>query len=249
LRNVRLLVHDRAAKTFRLGSKPMSIKHPLRLAVAGLVAALLVACSGGGGGDARNRWDLKMGPPPDMSMGPPPYPMGPYGNKVGDTIADLMFSGYRLTVAQTDSSKLTWDNTISLSDYHANSANTCMVLSIGATWCGACQQEQPAMTGDIQSTPGLAALGILFEGPTNGTASTMQDVSNWTQQYHQDYFVVQGTEAIAQQLFQGYGSGMPPTIGLPFNLVINPKTMKVMEEIEGFDPQIASRAMADCAAN
>ncbi len=223
----------------------MSTTHSLRVAVAGLVAALLVACSGGGGGDARNHWDLKMGPPPDMTMGPPPYPMGTQGNKVGDIIPDLKLPGYRLTTAQTDSSKLTWDETIALSDYYNNSANSCMILSMGATWCGECQQEQPALIGDVQSTQGLAVLDILFEGPTQGTGSTMQDVTNWTQQYHQDYFVVQGTEQTFQQLAVGYGN--MGVIGLPFNLIISTKTMKVLEEVEGFDPSIGTRAMTDCA--
>jgi hypothetical protein len=183
--------------------------------------------------------DMRQQPAVDMAM--VTYPAGPYGNQTGDTLADFTAAGYRLSRTQTDSSMLTWDTNIKLSDFHANSACKCMVVTIGATWCGACQQEQPTLVSDISSDPNFCVLGILQDGPNQGTPATQTDVDNWTQQFFQNFPVVKGTTT-TDNLMQGYGS----TIGLPFSLIVNPTTMKVLDSVQGYDSQIHSYATSLC---
>src|SRR5437879_6476316 len=95
------------------------------------------------GGDPNNNM-MMMGPPPDMTP-PPTYPKGPYGNQTGQTLPNLTASGYRLDPKHTDSSKLTWATDIKLQDFNFNPVCKCLLISIGATWCPACQEEQPAL--------------------------------------------------------------------------------------------------------
>src|SRR6185369_12280769 len=88
-------------------------------------------------------FDLAGGVPADLASASGTYPPGPYGMRIGETLADFSAMGYRLTPAQTDSTKLTFEN-IKLSDYLTKSCS-CLAITIGARWCGACQQEQPAL--------------------------------------------------------------------------------------------------------
>ena len=62
----------------------------------------------------------------------------------------------------------------------------------------------------------------------------------WTQEYQQNFYVVQGNTKTWNPLVKGYGS----TIGLPFNLILKPQTMQVVDVVQGFNPQIHDVAMA-----
>jgi hypothetical protein len=223
---------------------------------AAVAAASLGACSAGGGGDARDHFrdggtvsgqDMAGGPG-DLAMAPA-YPAGPYGNQVGQTLADFSMAGYRLTPQQTDSTQLPWDTSISIADFYAKAqsgACSCMLISVGATWCGACQDEQPSVISDVQSDPTFCVLGILQDGQNPGVNATQQDVTDWTQTFHQNFTVAQGSSR-TEALFNGWDSG--GSIGLPFNLILQPKTMKVLDGIQGFGPDIYSVAKGECGAN
>ena len=222
----------------------------------GLLVITLAACSGGGGrrfftvvddggaGDPGNDGG-GQGAPDLASAGPDlaqlAYPSGPYGNQIGDVLADKTLSGYRLSLGQTDASQLQWDTNIRFGDFHDNAACKCLLITWGATWCGACQQEQPSLVASVQGDPGFCVLNILQEGPFNGTLATKQDVLKWNQRFRQNFYVVQGTAA-TEQLWNGYGM----TIGLPFNFVVNPTTMTVLDTVQGFRPDIYSHSMALC---
>ncbi len=205
-------------------------------------ALALVGCSGGGG-DLRNHFK-DMATPPDMAM-KPMYPSGPYGNHPSDVLADWTVSGYRLTTANTDSTKVPWETDIKLSDYYMDPTCKCLLLTVGARWCGACQQEQPSVIADVQQDPHFCVMGILIDGLQPGVAATKDDVDAWTQMYKQDFTVVQGTFASTQGLFKGWD--MQGTIGLPFSLIVKPGDMTVATDaVQGFDPNIYSNAMAAC---
>jgi hypothetical protein len=220
---------------------------------AALAAASLGACSSGGGGDLRNHFadggtlghDMAGGAG-DMAMAPS-YPAGPYGNQVGQTLADFSMEGYRLTPQQTDSSQLSWDTSIRIADFYARGQTgdcACMLITVGATWCSACQDEQPSAISDVQSDPTFCVLGILQEGQNPGVNASQSDVSAWTQSFHQNFTVVQGS-ASTEALFNGWDQG--GGIGLPFNLILQPKTMHVLDGIQGFSPDIYSIAKSDCS--
>src|SRR5438132_1604377 len=85
-------------------------------------------------------------------------------------------------------------------------------LAIGATWCPACQDEQPKLIADVSEDPSFCVLGILQEGPVQDKTATRGDVDDWTQHFAENFWVVQGNAA-TNKLLDGYGS----VIGLPFN--------------------------------
>lgn len=180
--------------------------------------------------------------PPDMAM--VKYPEGPYGNQEGETLADINFAGYRMSPGNQDPEKLMWDETIKLGEFHANPACKCLLVTWGATWCGACQQEQPALVADIQKDPSFCVINILQEGPKNGTLATQSDVKEWASHFQQNFPVVIGTKQ-TQSLWNGWA--MNGVIGLPFNFIVQPRTMKVLGNVQGFSPTIHDEAMALCA--
>jgi len=207
--------------------------------------AAMAACSSGGsdGGGApvggNPSVDLGMAVP-DLAM-PKPYPASPYGVAENQTLADFTASGYRLSPGHTDATQLPWAEDIKLSEFYYNAACKCMLITIGATWCTACQQEQPAVIADVEGDPNFCVLGVLQEGLTGATA-TQSDVEEWTAEYSQNFPVIQGNTK-TNRLLSGTGSG---TIGLPYSLIVDPATMKVLQIVEGFDPQIHEHAQALC---
>ena len=177
--------------------------------------------------------DAATGPNADLSMpSSSAYPVGPYGNQVGDTMADFTAAGYSATHV--------WSTAMKLSDIRANPACKCLVLTIGATWCGACQDEQPDLVSDTTSDPNFCVLGILQEGPS-GAVATKTDVDNWENAFHQNFPVMQGN-ATTEKLMHGYGS----EIGLPFSLIIKPGTMTVLENVQGYASNMHSHARSLC---
>jgi hypothetical protein len=223
--------------------------------LAGSLAASLILVAGCGGGDhflfstedagagGSDMAGREMHPSgADMAMHP--YPAGPYGNQIGDTMRDVTLQGYRLTRAQTDSTQLTWSN-ITLSDYHNNPRCKCMLITVGALWCSACQQEQPQLIQDAASDNNFCVLGIVQEGQNPGQAATHPDVDVWTQNFRQNFFVALGN-ITTNHYFDGYTMGNPPSIGLPFNLVITPPDMKIVDSWQGYDPNGHSHALSSC---
>jgi hypothetical protein len=178
----------------------------------------------------------------DGGSGLSAYPAGPYGNQIGDTLPNVALAGYRLTPAQTDSTRVPWTTNIQFGDYH-QPACQCLVVTIGAIWCTACQQEQPQLVSDVAGDSSFCVLGVLQEGQFQGTPATRADVDTWTQGFSQNFSVAQGSTA-TDDLLNGFGS----TIGLPFSFVVKPSSMKVLDVVQGFDPQIHANAMAECQA-
>jgi hypothetical protein len=208
------------------------------LVALALAAALsLAACSAGGGGDFRSHFGDGGLPPGDLAM---------HGNQVGQTLGDFTMGGYRLTPAQTDSSQLSWDPSIRIADFYARAQSgecTCLLITVGATWCSACQDEQPQLISDVQGDPTFCVLGILQDGPNTGVTATEADVSDWTQYFRQNFTVARGSNQ-SEALFNGWDSG--GTIGLPFSLIVKPQTMQVLDSMQGFSADIHSIARADC---
>jgi hypothetical protein len=136
---------------------------------------------------------------------------------------------------------LPWDSTIAFGDYNANPACKCLVITIGALWCSACQDEQPSLATDVSGDPSFCVLGILMDGQNQGVAATKADVDTWTQYFKQNFTVAQGTPA-SENLLNGFGS----TIGLPFSFIVKPQTMTVLSTVQGFDPQMHANATALC---
>ena len=180
-------------------------------------------------------------PSPDLAMRPE-YPPGPYGNQTGDVIHRLTLPGYRLSPTEMDRDKLGWDEAIDINDFHANPACKCLLVTFTASWCGACQQEQPVLIREVGNDPSFCVLNIHQEGFNNQKDATREDVDGWIEKFGHNYYVVQGSSK-TKQLWQGYGA----TISLPFNMVVKPDTMQVMGTVQGFAADIKKRAEGFCA--
>ncbi|HEY8039371.1 MAG TPA: hypothetical protein VIF15_06235 [Polyangiaceae bacterium] len=230
----------------------------MRFALAALALCTVLACSsspstsfpgagpgsnGSGGGDDGGPG---TGPGSDAgSLDPGAYPPGPYGSAPGFTLNHFTAQGYRLGPGQTDSTRLPWV-TIDTDEYHQSPVCKCLVVTVGATWCGDCQAEQPMLTQEHAQDPSFCVLGILQAdiGPSgNQQNATKADVDAWTQQFKQNFYVVQGTAVTMQDLVVGHGQG---SVALPFSLVVRPDTMKVVGEVAGVNLQVHDYAMGLC---
>ena len=178
-------------------------------------------------------------------LAPNGYPVGPYGSAVGFTLNDFSAEGYRLSPQQTDSSQLPWSS-IDVREYNSNPACKCLLVTVGATWCGDCMAEQPMLVMAHAQDPSFCVMGILqadIGGNGMQENATRADVDAWTQMYKQNFFVVQGTDETMQKLVVGHGAG---SVALPFSLIVKPDTMKVVGEIDGVNPDAHGYAMSLC---
>ena len=195
---------------------------------------------GGGGGEAA-----------DLRPAAPVYPPGPYGNKIDDTLADITFKGYRLDVENTDSGSLGFEDDIKLAEYltgagvapKASRKCKCLLITWGAGWCSACKQEQPALKMDIDGDPDFCVLNILQEGNAQGPLATKSDLDAWTQRYQQNFYVVLGS-SYTKNLWKGHARN--GVISLPFNFVVDAKTMKILDVVQGYRKDIHTYSMGLC---
>jgi len=231
------------------------------VAIASAFASMVLACSSaskpgfsppaddGGGDDGSATSSSGSGSSSGASSGGgdvPGYPPGPYGSSPGFTLNDFSASGYRLGPGQTDSTKLPW-TTIDVAEYHQSPVCQCLLVTVGATWCGDCMAEQPMLVQAHAQDPSFCVMGILQAdiGP-NGMQenASKADVDAWTQMYKQNFYVVQGDDETMFKLVVGHGNG---SVGLPFSLIVKPSTMKVVGQIEGVNLNAHAYAMSLCA--
>lgn len=210
------------------------MKNPApRLAVASLVALSLGGCADPpplfGESPLVPSTTEPPAAKPDLAM--ESYPEGPYGNQEGDTFFDIDMPGYRLTLDKTDTTAATWEDSITLSSVRAANPNAkCIWVSLGASWCGVCRQEQSMLPAEIAkqdaAAPKIAVYSMLMEGPDNGSNKvTKDDVDAWIADFSQNYPVVMSDGKIHQDIWRGWDDN--GVIGLPFNLIIDRKTMAV----------------------
>jgi hypothetical protein len=233
------------------------------VAVASAIACMVLACSSAskpgfsppaedGGGDDGSATSSSSsgnnnGNGGSISCGDvPDYPPGPCGSSPGFTLNDFSASGYRLGPGQTDSTKLPW-TTIDVAEYHESSVCKCLLVTVGATWCGDCMAEQPMLVQAHAQDPSFCVMGILqADLGANGMQenATKADVDAWTQMYKQNFYVVQGDDETMYKLVDGHGNG---SVGLPFSLIVKPSTMKVVGQIAGVNLNAHDYAMSLCA--
>ncbi len=164
------------------------------------------------------------------------YPAGPYGGQEGDVAENFTFP-------------LIWDNPtaqgydpealgpVSLGDFYnpdGSSGGELLLLNAGAVWCGPCKVEhggsasEPSLNDrfDALQPKGLRILAVLIENAKAETA-TIADLTAWTQAYETRFPM--GLDADFQM--KRYGS----RDAVPINVVIDLRTMKVLQRITG-DP-------------
>ncbi len=168
-------------------------------------------------------------PPSDAPSTPGSYPAGPYGKALGDVIPNLSWKGYRNgTGAWTD---------IALADYYDPTGKKgirAIKLELAAIWCEVCNTEAGAMRGKYA---GYYARGARFltalTADTIGVKATQATVDKWIGKYACDYDV----SADPAWSFAPKGEG---SSSMPYGLLLDPRTMKIVEVYPGYSPAILS---------
>jgi len=162
-------------------------------------------------------------PPPEAD--PPPsteYPSGPYGKSVGATFPNLSWSGYKDSAGA-------W-TTITMNDYFdpdGSKGVRAVLIEMSAVWCGVCQSEAARFSPTYSSwkSKGARFATLMVQNLSRGPA-TQADVDLWVSKFKTSWDVVADPAM----------SLAPPTggsIGLPYNIILDPRTMKIVQIIQG----------------
>jgi hypothetical protein len=168
-------------------------------------------------------------PPPADTAPPPPtgeYPSGPYGLSVGYVIPNASLNGYH-------SGTGTW-GPIKMSEYYDPTGSRGirgLLVTVSAAWCGPCREEAQDL---VDMFPAYKARGgrfltAMIENSSRAPA-TQSTVDSWVSFAGTNFDIV--ADPSAQLLKSG--------AGLPFNFVVDPRTMKVTKSWSGSDPGATS---------
>jgi peroxiredoxin len=145
------------------------------------------------------------------------YPEGPYGIHVGQTFPDFALEGYR-------DGKGAW-TTLRLRDLYDPTGEkglTAIYLSLGAAWCPGCQAEANSLPAKYPSyrKKGARFFSVLLQAADHSPA-TQTTVDQWLARYPIDYDIA------ADGDFSVFPAGSSGSIGLPYDMAIDPRTMKI----------------------
>ena len=166
------------------------------------------------------------------------YPDGVGGVDVGDLVAgNLAWQGYSEGASQS--------GTVSIQDYldcdGSKGINALLIIN-SATWCGACQTEATDLPSYVSTfeNKGIRVLTLMVENQS-GAPATLSTATSW-----RDYFGLEdlATAADPNFTFAGFGS-----VGLPLQILVNPRTMKIVDRTEGYGGYDAVIQLANQNAN
>jgi hypothetical protein len=154
------------------------------------------------------------------------YPAGPYDVTQGSVVSPtLTWQGYL-----GGSTQVTTITMSDLFDCDGTKGVNAIAIDESATWCGACQQEAPAVDQLMNGTwgqEGVRALTLMVQDANQNPATT-QTASDWIQM-----FAITKTEVAADPNFTFGAQGVN---GLPTNVVVDPRTMIITAVLQGYDP-------------
>lgn len=212
----------------------------MRFALAGMLATALTACGapapgdGGGGSpgtgnETTSSGTTGTGTGTGTGTTSAPYPSGPYGIQMGDTIANVSLMGYRDATGPYTQ--------IQLSDYYDPDGSRgirALYVTLGEVLCGACVAEAPKInTWKTQYAPyGAQFLSGLWGGGSEvgdnawtGGPATQDTLDAWIKQYKVTYtMVVDPTYLLV--------GGTAPA-GNPNGYLVDPRTMKIVQYYPG----------------
>lgn len=171
------------------------------------------------------------------------YPPPPYGTRVGDTVQNLCFDGWRDPKGQGyDTSKL---DHICFGDFHDDATVRLLLVESCAVWCAACQFEysgsgvsRPSLAERLaaRQQEGFRVLGTIFQDGKFQPA-TPAVAAAWANQYSLDFpFTVDEKDQFS--LFRSSAVA-------PFNLLLDTRTMKIVLELSGDEPSVLFSAADD----
>jgi hypothetical protein len=198
---------------------------------AGSWTAVLLAALGLGGCGS-NKPEL----PPDLSAPAscvaPAYPAGPYGSEPGALLKNACFSGF----SAPESTALREDalEPLALSDFYdpdGEGSVRVLLLNTAALWCAACQIEHRTLPDRYRelSPRGLALMTAVFQDERYEPAD-LSDLTAWVDTFQTNFPIV---------LDPGYSFGRYASAETaPLNLVVDPKTMTILEKFVGDQPAV-----------
>ncbi len=220
----------------------MNEKRGFDWAVLGLVALGLGACAVDSAQTEASK-DESAAPaeedallhPPMLDGGatppPPAYPAAPYGFRAGAVVPNVAFVGWRDPLAVEQAPEAL--EVIRLGDFYdpdgAKGIKLILVNS-SAKWCNPCNQEynhlRDANVYAKYRPLGVVFLGTLAEGAVQGEPATFATITGWAKQKKVNFpFALD-----AQSRLNDFAPGS----GIPFNFLIDAKTMRYVSTI-GFD--------------
>lgn len=154
------------------------------------------------------------------------YPTMGFSTKPGGVMPNHTWQGYvneSMEVAD-----------VAMSDYYdcaGQQGINGLLIDVSATWCGTCQEEAKTLSAKMKNeweALGIRVLTLMIEDAQSNPA-TIETALQWKQQYKLTTTTV---GADPQFFFSQLASG--GTIGLPFLVVIDPRTMTLVETQQGF---------------
>jgi hypothetical protein len=207
-----------------------------RSAIGGLIAA--AALSGPACKPAPEEF-----PDPDVPAAPTnpdglPYPTDHIGSQAhsrarpGDRIANLSFRAYRNGVASGLQS-------VSLSEYFdpQSKRNKVLEIQVAATWCEVCDATllRTLAVTDPLRTEGAAFLEVVVSGETAGKGPSLTELDEWVNRHQATAFPI----AIDVEGRRVGALGVS-TVTIPYDIMIDTRTMEILESSVGEPIDIAS---------
>jgi len=153
------------------------------------------------------------------------YPMGPYGVSTGNVLdPTLTWQGYAAN--QTTVSTLTMSD---LFDCDGKKGIDALIFDNSAGWCAACEDQahdEAQLTAQYDQL-NIKAITLLIMDAAEAPATTATALAWRTTYSLLDVGIYADPNFVLQPL-------NVTTIGLPLTMIVDPRTMKVVEVLEGY---------------
>lgn len=177
-----------------------------------------------------------------------PYPPGPYGPAVGETMADFRVQGYALSRTERDSRRLPFRD-VTLSEVRSDPSCRCLLVMWAAAGlaCGPCVDASAAMSSVVLDHPDICGLEVIhfsYDGYVPGEAPpapTRADLDQFVQATRSPYPVGLFTKSASDALA---GESLP---GIPDFYVVRPGDMRIVGFIAGTPAALEEPVKKLCA--
>lgn len=164
---------------------------------------------------------------------PPPvvcdYPTMGISNKPGGVLPNHSWQGF--VNENVDAAAPTEITMADYLDCDGSKGINALLIDVSATWCGTCQEEAKTLTSKMNNQwgeLGIRVVTLMIEDAASKPA-TLATALQWKNQYKlMSTTVAADPEFFFSQLAEG------GTIGLPFLVVVDPRTMTLIETQQGY---------------